>query len=152
MEQVRFIDGRREQRSAGRHHAVNSLRAVLAALSIAGVGATCLAADTAGGPGAAFRPQGWVDAPSDGSAERTDANQAGLRVVVASASRSVASIDGKMVRVGDTVNGMRVTLIDQHGVVLTGEGGATERLTVIPPAVKRARPAKPTRDAHGASQ
>jgi hypothetical protein len=143
MEQVRFIDGRRGQRSAGRHHAVNSLRAVLAALSIAGAGATCLAADTAGGLGAAFRPQGWVDAPSDGSAERTDANQAGLRVVVAS---------GKVVRVGDTVNGMRVTLIDQHGVVLTGEGGATERLTVIPPAVKRARPAKPTRDAHGASQ
>ena len=126
--------------------------AVLAALSIAGVGATCLAADTPGGLGSAFRPQGWADAPSDGSAARTDANQAGLRVVVASASRSVASIDGKMVRVGDTVNGMRVTQIDQHGVVLTGEGGATERLTVIPPDVKRARPAKPTRELHGANQ
>ncbi len=139
MEQVKGIAG---------------LRAGLAALSIAGVGTSCLAADSAGGLGAAFRPQGWADAPSDGngSAERTSANQAGLRVVVASTSRSVASIDGKIVHVGDTVNGMRITRIDQHGVVLTGEGGVTERLTVIPPAVKRERPTKPTRDAHGASQ
>jgi hypothetical protein len=151
MQQVKAIDDRREKRSAGRHP-VSGLRAGLAALSIAGAGAACLAADSAGGLGSAFRPQGWADAPIDGNGERTEANLAGLRVVVASASRSVASIDGKVVRVGDTVNGMRVTLIDQHGVVLTGEGGATERLTVIPPAVKRARPAKPTRDAHGASQ
>jgi hypothetical protein len=151
MQQVKAIDDRREKRSAGRHP-VSGLRAGLAALSIAGAGAACLAADSAGGLSSAFRPQGWADAPIEGNGEHTEANLAGLRVVVVSASRSVASIDGKVVRVGDTVNGMRVTLIDQHGVVLTGEGGATERLTVIPPAVKRARPAKPTRDAHGASQ
>ncbi len=139
MEQVKGIAG---------------LRAGLAALSIAGVGISCLAADSAGGLGAAFRPQGWADAPSggNGNGERTEANQAGLRVVVASASRSVASIDGKIVHVGDMVNGMRVARIDQHGVLLTGEGGITDRLTVIPPAVKRERPAKTTRVAHGASQ
>jgi len=132
--------------------AVTGLRAGLAALSIAGVSATCLAADSTGGLGSAFQPQGWADAPSDGNGARTEANQAGLRVVVASASRSVASIDGKLVHLGDMVNGMRVTRIDQHGVVLTGEGGVTERLTVIPPAAKRERPAKATRESHGARQ
>lgn len=151
MQQVKGIDGRRGQRSGGRN-AVTGLRAGLAALSITGVGATCLAADSAGGLGSAFRPHGWADAPSDGNSERTEANLAGLRVVVASASRSVASIDGKIVRVGDMVNGMRITRIDQNGVVLTGEGGVTERLTVIPPTVKRERPAKATRDSHGAQQ
>lgn len=132
--------------------AIAGLRAGLAALSIAAVGTACLAADPVGGLGSAFRPQGLTDAPIDGNGERTEANQAGLRVVVASASRSVASIDGKLVHVGDMVNGMRVTRIDQHGVVLMGEGGITERLTVIPPTVKRERPAKPTRDSHGARQ
>lgn len=132
--------------------AIAGLRAGLVALSIAGAGATCLAVDSAGGLGSAFQPQGWADAPSDGNGARTEANRAGLRVVVASASRSVASIDGKIVHVGDMVNGMRVTRIDQHGVVLTGEGGVTERLTVIPPTVKRERPTKTTRDAHGARQ
>ena len=151
MQQVKAIDDRRGQRSAGRH-AVTGLRAGLAALSIAGVGAACLAADSVGGLGSAFRPQGWADAPIDGNGERTDANLAGLRVVVASASRSVASIDGKIVHVGDMVNGMRITRIDQHGVVLTGDGGITDRLTVIPSGVKRERPAKATRDSHGAQQ
>jgi len=151
MEEVKAIDGRRGQRSAGRH-AVTGLRAGLVALSIAGVGAACLAADSVGGLGSAFQPQGWAEAPIDGNSERTEANLAGLRVVVASASRSVASIDGKIVHVGDMVNGMRVTRIDQHGVVLTGEGGATERLTITPPAVKRERPAKATRGSQGAPQ
>lgn len=132
--------------------AIAGLRAGLVAMSIAGAGATCLAADSTGGLGSAFQPQGWVDAPSEGNGARTEANQAGLRVVVASTSRSVASIDGKIVHVGDMVNGMRVARIDQHGVLLTGEGGITDRLTVIPPAVKRERPAKTTRVAHGASQ
>ena len=151
MEQGKVIDGRREQRSAGRHP-VTGLRAGLAALSIAGAGAACLAADSAGGLGSAFRPQGWADAPSDGSGEHTEANLAGLRVVVVSASRSVASIDGKIVQVGDMVNGMRITRIDQHGVLLTGEGGITDRLTVVPSGVKRERPAKATRGSHGAQQ
>jgi hypothetical protein len=151
MQQVKAIDGRRGQRSAGRH-AVTGLRAGLVALSIAGVGAACLAADSVGGLGSAFQPQGWVDAPIDGNSERTEANLAGLRVVVAGASRSVASIDGKIVHVGDMVNGMRVTRIDQHGVVLTGEGGVTQRLTVVASAVKRERPEKAARDSHGARQ
>ena len=151
MEQVEVIDRRRRQHSAARCAGIG-LRAGLAALSIAGAGATCHAADTTSGLGSAFRPQGWADAPSDGSGARTESNEAGLRVVVASASRSVASIDGKVVRVGDTVNGRRVTLIDQHGVVLTGDGGVTERLSVVPPEVKRARPAKPARELHGARQ
>ena len=131
---------------------IAGLRAGLVALSIAGVGTACLAADSVGGLGSAFRPPGSADAPIDGNAERTEASPAGLRVVVASASRSVASIDGKIVHVGDTVNGMRVTRIDQHGVLLTGEGGATQRLTVIPLAVKRERPEKAARDSLGARQ
>lgn len=151
MQQVKAIDDRRAQRGASRH-AVTGLRAGLAALSLASVGTACLAADSVAGLASAFRPQGWADAPTQGNGERTEAAPPGLRVVVASASRSVASIDGQIVHVGDTVNGMRVTRIDQNGVLLTGEGGVTERLTVIPPAVKRERPAKATRDSLGARQ
>jgi len=151
MHELKTIEGRRERRSAGRH-VVTGLRAGLAALSIAGACSACLAADSVGGLDSAFRPQGSTDASSDGTTERVEANLSGLRVVVASASRSVASIDGKLVHVGDMVNGMRVTRIDQHGVVLTGEGGATERLTITPPAVKRERPAKATRGSQGAPQ
>lgn len=151
MQQVKAIDGRRGRRSAGRH-VLTRLRAGLAALLIAGVGAACLAADSVGGLDSAFRPQGSTDAPSDGAAERVETNLSGLRVVVASASRSVASIDGKIVHVGDMVNGKRITRIDQHGVVLTGQGGAIERLTVTPSMVKRERPAKATSDSQGAAQ
>ena len=122
--------------------AIAGLRAGLAALSIASLGTACLAADSMSGLGSAFRPQGAADAPGQGSGARTEANQSGLRVVVSSASRSVASIDGQIVRVGDIVNGMRVTRINPEGVVLTGEGGVEERLMVNPSAVEHTRPVK----------
>ena len=121
--------------------AIAGLRAGLAALSIASLDTACLAADSMSGLGSAFRPQAEA-ARVEGSGERTDASLPGLRVVVASPSRSVASIDGQIVRVGDIVNGMRVTRINPEGVVLTGEGGVEERLMVNPSAVKHTRPVK----------
>ena len=151
MEQVKAIDGRRRQRSAGRRAAAG-LRAGLAALSIAGLGTASLAADSMSGLGSAFRPQGGANAPVAGNGERTDVNQAGLRVVVSSASRSVASIDGQIVRVGDIVNGMRVTRINAQGVVLMGEGGVTEQLMVNPSAVKRQPPVNVPHVSNGARQ
>jgi hypothetical protein len=135
MEQRKTIDGRRGQGSVGRC-AGAGLRAGLAALSLAGLGTACPAADSMIGLGAAFRPQGGGDA-IQASGARAEANQSGLRVVVSGTSRSVASIDGQIVHVGDIVSGMRVTRINAQGVVLTGEGGETEQLMLNPSAVKR---------------
>jgi len=151
MEQVKAIDGRRGQHSAGRRAAAG-LRAWLTALSIAGLGTACLAAESIGGLDSAFRPQGGVAAPVEANGERTDANLVGVRVMASSASHSVASIDGQIVRVGDVVHGMRVTQIDRQGVVLTREGGVTERLMVNPSVVKRMRPVAAPRVSNGALQ
>jgi hypothetical protein len=117
----------------------------LTALSLAWLATPCIAADSMNGLGSAFRPQSLPIVPVAASAgERTAGAAAGLRVLVLSRSRSVASIDGQVVHVGDTVNGMRVTRIDQQGVVLTGEGGATEQLTIAPSVVKRKTVATPS--------
>ena len=83
---------------------------------------------------------------------RSDANQSGLRVVVSSRGRSVASIDGQIVHVGDTVNGMRVTRINPQGVVLTGEDGVEERLAIHPSVVKRMHSVNAKRVSNGARQ
>ena len=152
MEQVKAIDGRRGQRSAGRRTAAG-LRAGLAAISIVGLSTACLAADSMSGLGSAFRPQGGADLPPvGGHVERPGANPPGLRVVVSSASRSVASIDGQIVHVGDTVNGMRVTQINAQGVVLKGEGGVSESLMLAPSVVKRQHLAKAARISNGDRQ
>jgi len=149
MEQVKAIDGRRGPHSAGRRAAAGLLRAWLAALSIAGLGTDGLAAESIGGLDSAFRPQGGVAAPAEGNGERTDANLVGVRVMASGVSHSVASIDGRIVRVGDVVHGMRVTQIDRQGVVLTREGGVTERLMVSPLVVKRMRPVAAARVSNG---
>ena len=151
MQEVKAIDGR-HARSGANRRAAAVWRAGLAALSIAGLGTACMAADSMSGLGSAFRPQGGANAPVAGNGERTDVNQAGLRVVVSSASRSVASIDGQIVHVGDIVNGMRVTQINPQGVVLTGEGGVEERLMVNPSAVKHTRPVKARHVSNGVRQ
>ena len=150
MQEVKAIDGR-HARSGANRRAAAVWRAGLAALSIAGLGTACMAADSMSGLGSAFRPQA-ADAPGQGSGARTEANQSGLRVVVSSASRSVASIDGQIVRVGDIVNGMRVTRINAQGVVLMGEGGVTEQLMVNPSAVKRQPPVNVPHVSNGARQ
>jgi hypothetical protein len=151
MEQVNTID-RRQGRRCVRRRAAGGWRAGLAALAIAGLGSACLAAESISSLGAAFRPQVGADAPVAGNAQPTGANLAGLRVVVSSTSRSLASIDGQIVRVGDMVSGMRVTQINQQGVVLMGEGGVRERLTVYPSAVKRKRPVNAPRVSNGVRQ
>lgn len=135
--------------SAARSRAAGS-RAALVALSLAGLGNACLAADAINDLGSAFRPQALPVAPVAVSGERTSTNAPDLRVVVSSASRSLASIDGHVVHVGDVVNGMRVTQINARGVVLSGEGGVTERLLVSPTVVKRMRPADAARSSSGA--
>jgi len=147
MEEVESIVGRAGQCSACRPAAAG-WRAWLVGLSIAGLGSACPAADSMDGLGSAFRPPSGADARVEGNGE----NLPGLRVVVSSVSRSVASIDGRIVRVGDTVNGMRVTQINQQGVVLTGEDGASERLMINPSVVKRKLPVKATRNSNGARQ
>jgi len=150
MERVETIDGQHEPRDA-RRRAVAGWRAALVALTFAGLGTACVAAESISGLGSAFRPQGGADVSNQGGGQRSDANQSGLRVVVSSAGRSVASIDGQIVHVGDIVNGMRVTRIDQHGVLLIGEG-VQEQLMVNPSVVKRMRPVAAKRVSSGARQ
>jgi hypothetical protein len=150
MEQVKSIDGRRGLHRA-RCATAAGLHAIVA-LSIVGLGTTCQAAESMSGLGSAFRPQAGSDAPAAPSGDRSGAALPGLRVIVSSTSRSVASIDGQVVHVGDTVNGMRVTQISQQGVVLVGEGGVQERLLINPSVVKRTRPAKLTDASNGAAQ
>ena len=129
------------------------IRAGVVVLPLIGLGSACLAADTTSGLGSAFRPQGVADVPPEGGrGERAGGSPAGLRVVVSSASRSVASIDGQIVHVGDTVNGMRVTQINAQGVVLKGEGGVSESLMVTPSVVKRRHLVRAARISNGDRQ
>jgi len=150
MEQATTNDDRREAHHA-RRAAAARLRAAVA-LSLASLGSACLAADSMSGLGSAFRPQGGGDAPVAASGDRAGATLPGLRVIVSRTSRSVASIDGQIVHVGDTVNGMRVTQINSQGVVLVGEGGVQERLLINPSVVKRTPPVKPVAVSNGAIQ
>jgi len=112
----------------------------------------CLAAELVTGLGAAFRPQAVAAARVVGSGEQSNLNAPGLRVIVSGASGAVASIDGRTVHVGDIVNDMRVTQINSQGVVLMGEDGTEERLTINPSVVKRMHPGKAKRVANGAGQ
>jgi hypothetical protein len=148
MNQVKAIDGRRDRTRCG---TAAALRAIVA-LSIAGLGTTCLAAESMSSLGSSFRPQAGSDAPVASGGERTGSNLPGLRVIVSGNSRSVASIDGQVVHVGDMVNGMRVTQISQQGVVLVGEGGVQERLSINPAVVKRTRTVNATGTSNGAAQ
>lgn len=106
---------------------------VLALMALAAAGAAV-------GQGAldgAFRPRA---APAPARPPVTEAgdvdNARGLRVVVTGRRRSVASIDGRLVHVGDEVNGMRVVRIDAQGVMLAGDE-RSERVTLSPAAAKR---------------
>jgi hypothetical protein len=137
--------GRPTQRRGAHRRIAARWRSVFVALAFAGAGSACIAAESIGNLGAAFRPQGTVDASTEPKrAAPAPGSLPGLRVVVSSASRTLATIDGQIVRVGDTVNNMRVTRIDTHGVMLVGQGGAREWLKVTPAVVKSPRPAKAT--------
>lgn len=136
------IDRPAARGSRARRLRVAGWRAGLAALAIACAGPACQAAESMSGLGSAFRPQGWAEAPVAQKRAGPEAGLPGLRVVVSRPSRSVASIDGQLVRVGDTVNNMRVTRIDTDGVTMAGPDGAREWLRVTPAVVKRPRPEK----------
>lgn len=119
---------------------------IVVALLLAGQGAASLAADAASGLGSAFRPQLPPALPVANAGAQTTGDQPtsaappGLSVVLAGPGRTLATIDGKIVHVGDTFNGMRVVRIDLRGVVLAGEGGKKEEMAVNPSAIKRACP------------
>lgn len=122
-------------------------------LAGAGVAVPCVAADSLAGLEAAFRPPGAVEARPDAPTEKLpDSDVSGLRVLVSSRSRSLAFIDGHLVHVGDKVNGMRVTEINQRGVVLAGDGRARQRLDINPTVVKRTHPLKETRHSKESAQ
>lgn len=121
---------------------LRSMAFALAAACLAGGGSTGWAAEPIGSLGAAFRPQAPPPPVESGAvrastAEPTGTSPSGLRVVVTSAARAVASIDGRIVRVGDVVNGMRVAQIHPQGVVLVKEDGVREQLSITPAAAKR---------------
>jgi hypothetical protein len=114
--------------------------AMLAALATAAPGVSCLAADSIGSLGATFRPPDFAST-ANGARGRGAENVSGLRVVVTSGARAVASIDGMLVHVGDSVHGMRVTRIDAQGVALQGEDGASETMAIAP-SVHKSPPAR----------
>ncbi len=88
-------------------------------------------------PAPAAAPAATTAAPGAGTdAAAPDSASRGLRIVVIGGTRTLASIDGRVVQVGDKVNGMRVARIHAQGVVLTGEAGAREELQVHPAAKK----------------
>ena len=151
MEPLKLTDRRHRQRDSRRHAAAGWCSG-LAALWLAGMAPPCLAAESVTGLGAAFRPQAVAAARVVGSGEQSNSNAPGLRVIVSGSSGAVASIDGRTVHVGDIVNDMRVTQINLQGVVLTGEDGTEERLTINPSAVKRMRPVNAKRVTNGAGQ
>lgn len=122
-----------------------ALAAGLAVVAALGVLTDSAAAQGLGGLDSAFRPQ--AAPPAQRSAAPAAADEGdyapGLRVLVTGRQRAVASIDGRLVHVGDEVNGMRVIRIDVHGVVLAGDEGVSERLTLAPAAQKRPLAAQP---------
>ena len=152
MNDTEAIEGRRPAPADVQRRPAREWLSGLAAFAVVTLGSGCLAAEPTSTLGSAFRPQGMVDAPAAGNAQPSGANLPGLRVVVSGASRSVASIDSQIVHVGDKVNGMRVMQISPHGVVLAGEGGALERLTISPSVVKRNVADKATRNSNGVRQ
>ena len=108
--------------------------------------AASAAAQSPGGLDAPFPPR-VAPAPRSAAAGAADEGDyaPGLRVMVTGRQRSVASIDGRLVHVGDEVNGMRVVRIDARGVLLEGDEGVSERLTLAPAAQKRPLAAQPGR-------
>ena len=150
MEPLKLTDRRHRQRDSRRHAAAGGCSG-LAAIWLA-MAPPCLAAESMSGLGAAFRPQAVAAPRVVSSGEQSNSNAPGLRVIVSGASGAVASIDGRTVHVGDIVNDMRVTQINSQGVVLTGEDGTEERLTINPSVVKRMHPGKAKRVANGAGQ
>jgi len=145
MKPMNRVDDRLAHRAAGRRVAT-ALGAGLATLSFFTLSAPCTAAESINGLGTAFRPQAGSNAPAGvagGADVGGSANLPGVRVVVWGAAKPLASIDGRVVRVGDIVNGMRVARINEQGVVLVGEDGTEERMTINPPSiVKQMQPAK----------
>ena len=58
-------------------------------------------------------------------------------MVVIRPEMASAVVDGRLVRVGDSVRGMRVARIDEAGVMLVGQAADHELLTLAPSATKR---------------
>ena len=127
---------------ADRHKA----RVALALAIAMGTLAAPAAAQSPGGLDAPFRPRVAPPQRSAAAAAADEGDHApGLRVMVTGRQHPVASIDGRLVHVGDEVNGMRVVRIDARGVLLEGDEGVSERLTLAPAAQKRPLAAQPGR-------
>jgi len=117
---------------AHRHQARTTALALALGAMTAGAAAQGL-----GGLDAPFRPRAAPPPLRPAASESEGEFAPGLRVMVTGRQRAVASIDGRLVHVGDEVNGMRVVRIDAQGVVLDSDEGARERLTLTPAAQKR---------------
>lgn len=121
-------------------HARAGQGAVVTLLLAAWLSTPAGAADTSG-LGAAFRPQEpapVAQAAASGVPGGSCHNKRqGVSVVVIGPEMASAVVDGRLVRVGDSVRGRRVARIDASGVMLAGQGAAHELLTLAPLATKR---------------
>jgi hypothetical protein len=115
-------------------------RANVALLLAAWMATPAGAADTSG-LGAAFRPQELAPVAQPAASAVPSGSchnkRQGVSVVVIRPEMASAVVDGRLVRVGDSVRGLRVTRIDAAGVVLAGQGAARGLLTLAPLAMKR---------------
>lgn len=116
-----------------------SIRTTTLTLLLWGAISCAAAAQALGGLDAAFRPRAAPASAQPG----TTAESPGLRVVVTGRQRPVVGINGRLLHVGDEVNGMRIVRIDAQGVVLVNDEGDLEHLTLAPTAVKRSAAVTP---------
>ena len=116
-------------------------RGATVALLLAGWLSTPAGAADTSGLGAAFRPQEAAPAVQSAASGVPSAScrnkRQGVSVVVIRPEMASAVVDGRLVRVGDSVRGMRVARIDAAGVMLVGQGADHELLTLAPLATKR---------------
>jgi hypothetical protein len=116
-------------------------RGATAALLLAGWLSTPAGAADTSGLGAAFRPQEAapvVQAAASGvSSASCRHKRHGVSVIVIRPEMASAVVDDRLVRVGDSVRGMRVARIDAAGVMLVGQAAGHDLLTLAPLATKR---------------
>ncbi len=114
-------------RRRGRDHARERMPAALVAVAIA-AGAAAGDPTRPPGPQPDVRAEAGTEPGAGTAAQR-------LTSIVVSPSRSVATIDGRTVRVGDSVAGARVVAIDLHRVRLRDAQGEFT-LSLSSPPVK----------------
>ncbi|MBV8122763.1 MAG: hypothetical protein JOY60_02305 [Burkholderiaceae bacterium] len=90
--------------------------------------------------------------PSDAQSGGVPAGESGVRVVVVRDHKAAAYLDGRFVREGDVVKGMKVVNVSPQGVLLVHQDGTRERVALNPQAVKISAAPAVTKQTRGENQ